>query len=207
VLNITQVDPIKYGLLFERFLVKYKKSFPDIDCLHENTLVKISDNEYKYIKDLNANETILDHTGKKQKVLFVSKRKSNNADKLYQIFIHMNGTYGSILTTSKHRLLNESGEQVHVEQINQGDRLHSLFGEVVVLKKKNVLEQINLVDITVEENSTFQFVPYNCCVVDTGKTKFLVSNNDYSVDINEYKQILENGLYEENERDGRIIKL
>lgn len=30
-LNITQVDPIKYGLLFERFLTTKKKSFPDID--------------------------------------------------------------------------------------------------------------------------------------------------------------------------------
>lgn len=31
VLNITQVDPIRFGLLFARFLVKSKKSFPDID--------------------------------------------------------------------------------------------------------------------------------------------------------------------------------
>ncbi len=31
VLNITQVDPIKYGLLFARFLSKGKASYPDID--------------------------------------------------------------------------------------------------------------------------------------------------------------------------------
>jgi DNA polymerase III subunit alpha len=31
VLNITQVDPIKYGLLFARFLTVFKKGFPDID--------------------------------------------------------------------------------------------------------------------------------------------------------------------------------
>jgi len=31
VLNITQLDPIKYGLLFERFLTRFKKGFPDID--------------------------------------------------------------------------------------------------------------------------------------------------------------------------------
>lgn len=31
VCGITQVDPIKYGLLFERFLVRHKKGFPDID--------------------------------------------------------------------------------------------------------------------------------------------------------------------------------
>ncbi len=30
-LNITQVDPIRFGLLFERFLVRGKKGFPDID--------------------------------------------------------------------------------------------------------------------------------------------------------------------------------
>lgn len=31
VLNITQLDPIKHGLLFERFLTPTKKGFPDID--------------------------------------------------------------------------------------------------------------------------------------------------------------------------------
>jgi DNA polymerase-3 subunit alpha len=31
VLNITQMDPIKYGLLFERFMTRKKKAFPDID--------------------------------------------------------------------------------------------------------------------------------------------------------------------------------
>jgi len=31
VLNITQLDPIRYGLLFERFLTRFKKGFPDID--------------------------------------------------------------------------------------------------------------------------------------------------------------------------------
>lgn len=31
VLGITQVDPIRFGLLFERFLVRGKKGFPDID--------------------------------------------------------------------------------------------------------------------------------------------------------------------------------
>ena len=30
-LGITQVDPIKYGLLFERFLTRFKKGYPDID--------------------------------------------------------------------------------------------------------------------------------------------------------------------------------
>jgi DNA polymerase-3 subunit alpha len=31
VLNITQMDPIRFGLLFERFLTRKKKAFPDID--------------------------------------------------------------------------------------------------------------------------------------------------------------------------------
>lgn len=31
VLNVTQLDPIKHGLLFERFLTRFKKGFPDID--------------------------------------------------------------------------------------------------------------------------------------------------------------------------------
>jgi hypothetical protein len=31
-LDITRLDPIKYGLMFERFLNPYRKSPPDIDC-------------------------------------------------------------------------------------------------------------------------------------------------------------------------------
>lgn len=46
VLNITQVDPLKYGLLYERFLVRSKKSAADIDLDYsdrEKALELISD--------------------------------------------------------------------------------------------------------------------------------------------------------------------
>jgi hypothetical protein len=42
-LGITQVDPIKHGLLFERFLAKNKKGLPDIDsdCADREEAIKI----------------------------------------------------------------------------------------------------------------------------------------------------------------------
>jgi DNA polymerase-3 subunit alpha len=46
VLNITQVDPLKYGLLFERFLTRFKKGAADIDLDYsdrEKALELISD--------------------------------------------------------------------------------------------------------------------------------------------------------------------
>ena len=47
-LGITKIDPIKYGLLFERFLNKERKTFPDIDidlCPRKRELVM------RYLKD------------------------------------------------------------------------------------------------------------------------------------------------------------
>lgn len=43
VLNITQIDPIRYGLLFERFLTPYKKGYPDIDSdfSDRDTVIKL----------------------------------------------------------------------------------------------------------------------------------------------------------------------
>ena len=31
-MGITNVDPIKYGLIFERFISPNREDFPDIDC-------------------------------------------------------------------------------------------------------------------------------------------------------------------------------
>lgn len=54
VLNITQVDPVKHNLLFERFLVKNKK------CLDPHTYV-ITEKGIKTLKDITIGDSVLTH--------------------------------------------------------------------------------------------------------------------------------------------------
>jgi DNA polymerase III alpha subunit len=49
--NITKVDPIKYDLIFERFLNPSRKDPADIDCLIDKTLVK-TENGNKMLIDI-----------------------------------------------------------------------------------------------------------------------------------------------------------
>lgn len=48
VLGITQIDPIKYGLIFERFISKHRKEYPDVDSdiADRDTLINILKGEF-----------------------------------------------------------------------------------------------------------------------------------------------------------------
>lgn len=54
-IGITGVDPIKYGLLFERFLNPERVSMPDID---EDFMVEIRDNVIDYIKSIYGEDAV-----------------------------------------------------------------------------------------------------------------------------------------------------
>lgn len=54
-IGITGVDPIKYGLLFERFLNPERVSMPDID---EDFMVEIRDNVIEYIKSIYGEDAV-----------------------------------------------------------------------------------------------------------------------------------------------------
>lgn len=55
IIGIHQADPIKYGLIFERFLNKEKKSYPDIDCDFASHVKKLVQ---KYIKEKYGDEYV-----------------------------------------------------------------------------------------------------------------------------------------------------
>lgn len=56
ILNITQVDPLKYGLLFERFLTKFKK------CLAPETYVLTSSGP-EMLKNITTASRVMTHNG------------------------------------------------------------------------------------------------------------------------------------------------
>jgi hypothetical protein len=63
VLNITQIDPIKYDLLFERFLTKTKK------CLAPHTYIKTPCGS-KQLKEIYVGDYVTTHNQEPQKVLY-----------------------------------------------------------------------------------------------------------------------------------------
>jgi intein/homing endonuclease len=66
VLSITQIDPIKNGLLFERFLTAYKK------CLHPDTWVK-TNNGNKQLKNISIGDMVLTHSQQYKKIIYKDK--------------------------------------------------------------------------------------------------------------------------------------
>lgn len=66
VLDITQVDPIKHGLLFERFLTKTKK------CLASHTYIKTPCGS-KQLKEICVGDYVITHNREPQKVLYKEK--------------------------------------------------------------------------------------------------------------------------------------
>jgi len=81
VLDITQVDPIKHGLLFERFLTKTKK------CLDPDTYVKTSRGTLK-LNEIQIGDYVMTHTNKAQQVSYRDEEVHNE---LYEIELE-NGT-------------------------------------------------------------------------------------------------------------------
>jgi len=209
VLNITQLDPIKYGLLFARFLTRFKKGYPDIDCLRSGTLVKKANGKYAKIESLLPGDFILDHAGTSREVLACNTRAKNINDVLIDLYFYTGTCYGSITATSKHRLVNSVGEFVYVGDISVGDIMHSLVeNKVQVIGKEYNNSDIDLVDITVEGSSTFQFVPYNCAEFETNEGNFLVSTYNYSIDADLFEAEFRKEYYgNDTKRNCGIIRL
>lgn len=199
VLNVTQLDPVRFGLLFERFLTQHKLGFPDIDCLESSTLVNRG-NDIIEIKDLQIGDSIIDHENKTQTVLAIANRKSSEDDVLYQFFIRTNDVYGAFLCTGKHRLLNTEGEKMFAEELQIGQQVNAPdpSSVCIIIGKEQVDNTIELTDITVSDSATFQFLPFNCSEFETNSGEFLVTANSYSIDPDLYEQEIRKELYNDH---------
>jgi DNA polymerase III alpha subunit len=103
VLYITQVDPIKYGLLFERFLSKKKR------C--QNPLnYTISNQGIKQLKDLTQQDALLTHNNRFKSIIDVWKEKHIN-------LIEIETEDGQILKcSSNHKwIVMRNGQRIQVE--------------------------------------------------------------------------------------------
>jgi len=118
VLNITQVDPIRFGLLFERFLVKSKKCLlPTTYVLaHDHRLVTLKD--VKMLKDLEVGDMVYTHTKAWKPV--VSKEET-----LHKTIVEFELEDGTILTSSPNHLwivIREGKEiEVRADEIRETD--------------------------------------------------------------------------------------
>jgi hypothetical protein len=159
-IGITQVDPIRHGLLFERFLSKKKAGLPDIDCLLSTTLVQTV-NGYKPISNIKVGDEVVGNDGKVEKVLAVQNRSSTCEDTLLELFIQIDNTIGCIVATSKHRLFTQDNREVFVGDLKVGDTIKSICGKAFVLEKREITEPIEVTDITTTGSKSFNIVPFD----------------------------------------------
>jgi len=159
--GITQVDPVKHGLLFERFLSKKKAGLPDIDCLEANTLVPTTTG-YKKIKNIKQGDFIINIFNEKERVLFTSQRVSCETDDLFEIFVKINDCYGCIIATGKHRFFTENSSIKNVYSLNVGDLIKSNHINCSIVEKRKLNNQkVELVDISIESTKSFNIIPFN----------------------------------------------
>lgn len=164
-LRITEIDPIKYGLLFERFIAIDRFDVPDIDCLSEMHLIKMRDNSFKLLKDISVGDKILDDNNNVQNVLNINKRIANkNKEIIYKILVKYNNSKGEFICPGHHRMIDENGKIIFVDDINIGAKLKTGDQKFCVVISKDELNvdynKINLIDIQVENSKTFQIVAF-----------------------------------------------
>lgn len=181
ILGITTIDPIKYGLLFERFISPSRKDSPDVDCIVSHHLVKTPVG-YEKISDLVAGDTVIDINGTEKKVLACVTRNVEQKDVIHRIFIDISGTIGTIVCNGKHKLFKSDATFVRVDALAAGDELLSHGGTAKIVKIEHA-NCVTLTDITVEETASFQIVPFDVEVSDDGD---MISIDDY-IDTDENK--------------------
>jgi len=107
-LGATNSRPMKQDGNFEQFIPVGEQQnigFEKMWCFPYNTEVLMEDFNTKRISDINIGDYVISHTGKKQRVSDVMKRKYNG--KLYSIKIE--GLYKEIKCTEEHPFLTNNG--------------------------------------------------------------------------------------------------
>lgn len=160
-LGITGIDPIKYSLLFERFLNKNRSDYPDIDCLCAGTLIQTSNNGTLPIEDLKIGMVIPDRNNEDQVILDKRVRKAGEKEVLYQIDIETNESYGSVICSGNHRLFANNGEVMFARDIEVGQLLEGSKGAMVKNTRAFNNPNLILVDIQVTGDHSFKLVPFS----------------------------------------------
>lgn len=193
-LGITQVDPIKYGLLFERFLTSKKKDHPDIDCLAANSKILMSNGDYKIISSAQVGDRILDIDNCEQEILAVQQRNIKENEKVFTVVVSVNNThFGSFLATENHRMFLETRDVINVIDLKPGHCLHTKQGKATVLAILDHTTEFQemkteFVDIAVTGSSSFQLLPFS--MLENKEEQMLYGLNNYSTIISDYENQL-----------------
>ena len=181
VLYITDLDPVKWDLPFSRFLNIYRKGNPDIDCLRSDHLVN-TPSGVKVIRNLCVGDEILDHDGEIKKVTFVASRPQRKDELCFELLLAKEGTYGTLVASENHRLLNNNGNEVSLAQIQVGD---DLFNHVKVAHKRVVSITGLLTDISIQNTHTFQCVPFDVIEFCKDQSQCLIHVDTYLNEVQE----------------------
>lgn len=165
VLGITQIDPLKYNLIFERFVSPSRKDQADIDCLVSEHKVVLSDNSLKMIGDLEVGDHVLDHEGISRKVLAVQSRFADNNDTILLISGHKTSNCAVCVFTgtSKHRFIMSDGTEkqmgeMRINDVIMPDFIIERIVNVPLIKEDGSKPNLQLTDITVEGSSRFRVI-------------------------------------------------
>jgi len=178
--GITSVDPVQYGLLFERFLTRYKAGMPDIDCMLPETLVKTVSG-YKHLHEIKIGDEVIGLDNKIETVLQKNTRLVDENDNMFEIVLHLNNVLGVIVATDKHRFFDLEKNEIYVKDISIGSVLYSNFGNVIVEKIKSIsIIGQEIIDITTSGTKSFDIIPFDC-IRDDDK---IISIYNYNMNVN-----------------------
>jgi DNA polymerase III alpha subunit len=170
-IGITNVDPMRHQLLFERFLDPSRVDMPDIDCLHELTGIAMADGSIKALKDIKVDDVVLDINNNPSKVLDYQRRPAYVMETIYEFIVDCNFSIGSFICSDYHHMMTAAGDKIHVDNINVGCKLAGFGDSEIIVKAVKLVEpdiyDVWLVDIQVEGTATFQIYPF---AVDEGQT-------------------------------------
>lgn len=177
-LDITKVDPIKYGLIFERFLNSGRKSMPDIDIDFEpgrrDEVVQYL--MQKYGREYVSNIIVFSRLQEKQlqkdleRVLGNNKEMIANALKKLEGNVRHSSIHPSGVVISKYPLIEEvptyRDEKLNINvtqyQMEELEDLGLLKIDLLALKNLEVIKQtinsanIKLSDISLDDKKTFE---------------------------------------------------
>lgn len=184
-IHITAVDPVEYGLLFERFLTKYKAGFPDIDCLLPQTLVKTVET-YKRLIDINIGDSVIGLDNTVETVLMKNTRIIDENDNMFEIVVQLNNVLGVVVATDKHRFFSLEKKEIYVKDLSVGTLLASNHGNVVIIDIKQIsMIGQEIVDITTTGSKSFDIVPFDC----VRSNNKVVSVYNYNIDANKKTKV------------------
>jgi len=124
-LGITQIDPMQFGLYFERFLNPARKNPPDIDCLSEDSLVLLPDGTETKIINLKEGDQVQTNEG----VSTIIKKQVREIKEKEKVFKLTSDGHGELILSENHIIpIMRNGEYIElkVKELKESDFLIGL---------------------------------------------------------------------------------